>query len=130
MTRVTGLGGVFMKCQDTEKLKEWYGRHLGLDMNEYGSMFTWRDKDNPERVGATIFGFFQPDTDYFEPSKKEHMLNFRVDDLDAVLAALRAEGVTVDDKVEDCEYGRFGWIMDPEGNRIELWEPKGEEGQK
>ena len=126
MKRVTGIGGVFMKCRDTDALKEWYGRHLGLSMDDYGAQFEWRDNADPDRVGRTIFGFFKQDTTYFDPSKKDFMLNFRVENLDEVLAVLRKEGVEVDDKIEDYDFGRFAWIMDPEGNRVELWEPKGE----
>ncbi len=124
MKRVTGLGGVFFKCDDRDKLTAWYRRHLGLDIEPSGSCaFEWRDKDAPDKVGHTIWGAFKGDTDYFDPSTKPFMINYRVDDLDRVLAALRTEGVAVDDKIEESEYGRFGWIMDPEGNRIELWEP-------
>lgn len=135
MTRVTGLGGVFFKCRDKAALMDWYAKHLGVDASGHGAwMFQWREAQEPGRKGMTVFGFFDPDTDYFKPSERDVMFNFRVDDLDAVLAALRAEGVEVDDKVEEYDYGRFGWIMDPEGRRIELWEPNAqmerEEGAK
>ena len=124
MQRVTGLGGVFFKCADKDKQIEWYRRHLGLDIEPSGSwVFEWRDKDAPDKPGHTVWGAFKGDTDYFDPSDKPFMINYRVADLDAVLALLREEGVTVDEKIEESEYGRFGWIMDPEGNRIELWEP-------
>lgn len=131
MTRVTGLGGVFFKCRDKPKLLEWYRRHLDLPVEAHGAWnFLWRDKDEPGRTGMTVFGFFDADTDYFNPSTKEVMFNFRVENLDAVLEALRAEGVEIDPKQEDYEYGRFAWIMDPEGNRIELWEPNAEMERK
>lgn len=127
MKRVTGLGGVFFKCRDRAALMDWYAKHLGLEITEPGAWnFNWREAGEPERMGMTVFSFFDRDTDYFDPSDEDLMFNFRVDDLDAVLAALRAEGVQVDDRVEEYEYGRFGWIMDPEGRRIELWEPNRE----
>ncbi len=124
MERVTGIGGLFFKAEDPEKLKTWYSEHLGLAPNDHGTVaFEWRDLDEPERVGSTLWAPFKRDTTYFDPSLKPFMVNFRVADLDALLEQLREEGVEVDDKVEEYEYGRFGWIMDPEGNRIELWEP-------
>ncbi|MFP4004656.1 MAG: VOC family protein [Alphaproteobacteria bacterium] len=131
MKRVTGLGGVFFKCGDRAALTEWYRKHLGLEISGAGAWdFEWREAKEPERMGRTVFAFFDPDTDYFDPSGKDLMFNFRVDDLDAVLAALRAEGVEVDDRVEEYPYGRFGWITDPEGRRIELWEPNAEMERK
>jgi predicted enzyme related to lactoylglutathione lyase len=124
MKRVTGLGGVFFKCRDRAATMAWYAKHLGLPVEEYGAwLFQWREAGEPERKGMTVFSFFAQDTDYFAPSERDVMFNFRVDDLDAVLTALRAEGVQVDDKVEEYPYGRFGWIMDPDGRRVELWEP-------
>ena len=123
MKRVTGLGGVFLKVRDPKAMYAWYERHLGIKGGEYGGEFRWRDHDSPEKEGLTVWSFFPPDTKYFEPSTAPVMLNYRVDDLDALLEALRAEGVTIAPKREDYEYGRFAWIMDPEGNKIELWEP-------
>ncbi len=124
MKRVTGLGGIFFKCKDPDAMKTWYQKHLGLEPEPHGAvLFHWRDKDDPEKEGQTVWSAFPGDTDYFNPSQSPFMINYRVDDLDAILAALREEGVDVDDKVEEYEYGKFGWIMDPEGNRIELWEP-------
>lgn len=124
MGKVTGIGGVFFKCRDPKGLIEWYRTHLGLEPEDHGSaMFHWREHDDPEREGFTVWGPFSEDTAYFDPSKRPFMVNFRVDDLDAILASLREAGVEVDDKVEEYEYGRFGWFMDPEGTRIELWEP-------
>ncbi len=119
MARVTGIGGVFFKTRDRAALIAWYKEHLGLDPSEHGSVaFQWSDPG-----GVTVWGPFDHDTDYFDPSSAPFMINYRVDDLDGLLAKLRAAGVTVDDKVEEYDYGRFGWIMDPEGNRLELWEP-------
>ena len=128
MGRVTGIGGIFFKSRDPQQLKSWYQQHLGIVPDQGGYVaFQWREKDDPDNVGYTVWGPFGEDTKYFDPSTKPYMLNFRVDDLDALLAQLRSEGVEVDDKVEEYEYGRFGWIMDPEGCRIELWEPPTED---
>lgn len=124
--RVTGLGGVFFKAQNPKKLLTWYQDHLGIKPEGEGepsSMFYWREKDDPDRLGYTVWAIFPRETKYFDPSSSQFMINFRVSDLDSMLKQLRNEGVKVDDKVEEYEYGRFAWIMDPEGNRIELWEP-------
>lgn len=122
---ITGLGGIFFKSDDPAKLKSWYIRHFGIKPQRDGSViFEWTERDRPERPGFTVWGPFSADTTYFDPSTKPFMFNFRVDNLDELLARLRREGVTVDDKVDDYPYGRFGWCMDPEGNRIELWEPQ------
>ena len=122
--RVTGIGGVFFKARDRASLGEWYRRHLGIDVQEGGfAVFSWRDEADPTRGGATVWSLFPEDTEYFGSSSQRAMINYRVADLDAVLAALRREGVTVDERVEETPEGRFGWIADPEGNRIELWQP-------
>ncbi|MFQ5552363.1 MAG: VOC family protein [Thermoplasmata archaeon] len=124
MKRVTGIGGVFFKAQDPEELKAWYVRHLGLPARTEGDViFEWREREEPDRKGATVWGPFPRETDYFEPSQAPFMINYRVADLDGLLAQLRQEGVEVEDRVEEYPYGRFAWIMDPEGNRVELWEP-------
>ena len=124
MKRVTGVGGIFFKSSDPKALGEWYRRHLGLNVEEWGGVaFRWVTAENPGGVGTTIWSPFKDDTSYFAPSTKPFMVNFRVDDLQALLKALRTEGCTVDEKVEESEYGKFGWVMDPEGNRIELWQP-------
>jgi predicted enzyme related to lactoylglutathione lyase len=123
MKRVTGLGGVFFKAEDPQKIKKWYNKHLGIDADEYGFQFKWIEKDNVKNVGTTVWSPFPEDTGYFDPSDKPYMFNYRVENLEKLLAALKQEGVTVIDKVEEYEYGKFGWIMDPEGNKIELWEP-------
>ena len=120
--KVTGLGGVFFKADDPKQLHEWYERHLGLKQENGGVFFRWRDRD-ADTPGTTVWSIFPRDTSYFDPGKAPFMLNYRVDDLDAMLTRLRADGVTVDDRREDSEYGRFAWVMDLEGNRIELWEP-------
>ena len=123
MNRVTGIGGIFFKAKDPEKLYGWYEQHLGIKRGDSGVIFPWRDTENPDQEGMTVWAIFPHDTGYFQPSTSPFMLNYRVDDLDAVLDALRAEGVTIDPKREDHDYGRFAWIIDPEGNKIELWEP-------
>ena len=125
MKRVTGIGGIFFKAKDQKKLSEWYDKHLGLspDPSGGGVLLSWRELDDPERVGMTAWSVFKDDTKYFDPSRAPFMINYRVDDLDALLETLRAEGVEIDPKRENADYGRFAWIMDPEGNRIELWEP-------
>lgn len=127
MNRVTGLGGIFFKAQDPEAMLAWYKAHLGVEVIDGMCVnFEWRDARDTTRRGQTLLAPFPADTDYFAPSTEPFMVNLRVDDLDAVLAALRAEGVTVEDEVQDNEFGRFGWIMDPEGRRLELWQPPAE----
>ncbi|MEP5612883.1 MAG: VOC family protein [Cyclobacteriaceae bacterium] len=123
MKRVTGIGGMFFKSEDPKKMQDWYNKHLGIEMNEWSGLFKWRDLENKEKVGTTIWSPFQKDTDYFGPSEKDYMFNYRVENLTELLAQLKKEGVKVIDKVEEYDYGKFGWIMDPEGRKIELWEP-------
>lgn len=124
MKRVTGIGGVFFKSDHPEKLKEWYWKHLGVTPDDHGYVsFEWREKDNPEKVGMTAWEIFKSETDYFDKSKAPFMINYRVENLSELLNTLRKEGVDVDDNIEEAEYGRFGWVYDPDGNKIELWEP-------
>ena len=123
MQRVTGLGGIFFKSNDPKKIREWYRTHLGIDAAEDGAVFRWRDIDEPERTGSTVWSAFPTETKYFAPSDKPFMINYRVKDLKALLDELRKEGVTVVGQIEEYDYGKFGWILDPEGNKIELWEP-------
>jgi predicted enzyme related to lactoylglutathione lyase len=124
MKRVSGLGGIFFKADHPERLYAWYEKHLGLQCQaQEAVVFNWRQADDPEKSGMTVWAIFPKDTKYFDPSRSSFMMNFIVEDLDALLAALREEGVEVDPRREDYDYGRFAWIMDPEGNRIELWEP-------
>jgi len=125
MKRVTGIGGVFFKSNDPEKLRDGIAYIL---KSRWGgaAMFKWRKLDDPERESCTVWSPFPSDTDYFAPSEKPFMINFQVENLDELLAQLKREGVDVDPHVENYDYGKFGWIMDPEGgNRIELWEPPG-----
>lgn len=123
MKRVTGLGGVFFKCEDPEKVKSWYHKHLGIESESWGAMFEWRQKDNPEMPGTTTWGPFKESTTYFAPSEKPFMFNYRVENLEALLKELEAEGVQIVGEMQEFEYGKFAWIMDPEGTKVELWEP-------
>ena len=122
MGRVTGLGGVFFKSADPTSLSAWYQAHLGMTPEGGPVFFRWRHREN-DAPGTTVWALFERDTKYFGPGGLPFMLNYRVDDLDAILARLTAEGVAVDPKREEGEFGRFAWITDPEGNRIEHWEP-------
>jgi len=121
--RVTGIGGIFFKATDPQELSRWYREHLGIAVEGNMALFAWRGGKGGKVQGHTVWSIFPADTKYFGEDGAAFMVNYRVKDLDRVLAALRAEGVNVARKVEDSEYGRFGWITDPEGNRIELWEP-------
>jgi predicted enzyme related to lactoylglutathione lyase len=123
MSKVTGIGGVFFKSEDPEQLYTWYEKHLGISRKDGYVAFPWRVDDNPAEQGMTVWSLFKKQSDYFSPSVSPFMINYRVDDLDGLLEALKADGAAVDPKREDSEYGRFAWITDPEGNRIELWEP-------
>ena len=130
LKRVTGIGGIFFKCKDPKKIREWYKTHLGLNTNEYGSVFEWRQGADTTKKGFTQWSPFGEKTKYFEPSTKEFMINYRVADLDALVDQLKKEGVTIADKIETVEYGKFVHIMDIEGNKIELWEPNDVEFEK
>ncbi len=121
--KVTGIGGIFFKCQDPKGLKTWYNEHLGLNTDQYGALFEFRDADEPERKSYLQWSTMSADTEYFQPSDKQFMINYRVGDLDYVLAELKKAGIEPVDKVESYDYGRFVHLMDPEGNKIELWEP-------
>jgi len=121
MKRVTGIGGIFFKARDPEQLREWYRRHLGIESENWGGFaFQWAD-DPQTDGGMTVWTVFPDSTKYFGPGDQPFMINFRVADLDALVAQLRTEGVEA--KSEASEFGKFGWITDPEGNRVELWEP-------
>lgn len=123
--RVTGIGGVFFKTEDPKKLKEWYGKHLGLPVDEYGASFRWIDIDHKDTnvAALTAWSPFKSDTTYFKPSEKSYMFNYRVENLVELLKILKEEGVEIVGEMQEFSYGKFGWIMDPEGNKIELWEP-------
>ena len=124
MKRVTGIGGIFFKSRNPDSLRAWYRQHLGIEVETWGGYaFKWRTDQNPDGNGTTVWNIFKADTKYFDPSQSTFMINYRVDNLDELLRVLREEGCTVDSKVEESEFGKFGWVMDPEGNRIELWQP-------
>ncbi len=124
MKRVTGIGGIFIKAKDAAALREWYRRHLGLDVQEWGgATFSPPRPDRPEEKGETVWNVVEADSDHFAPSAAPFMVNYRVDNLHSLLQQLRAEGCQVDAKTDESEFGKFGWVMDCEGNRVELWEP-------
>ena len=124
--RVTALGGIFFKCEEPQKLRDWYQQHLGLKTDTEGATFEWRKIDEPEAKGLTVWGTFQKSTEYFAPSTKDFMFNFCVDDLEWLLVELKKEGIEQIGEMQVFDYGKFAHIVDPEGNKIELWEPKGE----
>jgi predicted enzyme related to lactoylglutathione lyase len=126
MKKVTGIGGVFFKCQDPAKIKEWYNKHLGIDAGSWGAQFEWRELDDSTKKGATAWNPFPDKTKYFDPSTKDFMINYRVENLEALVADLKKDGVTICDEIATYPYGKFVHIMDMEGNKIELWEPKEE----
>ena len=131
MKRVTGIGGIFFKAKDPVVLKAWYKKHLGIDFQEWGDTaffpFTWTDDAGNPTKGTTVWSIASADSSSFAPSTSTFMINYRVDDLAALLQALREEGCDVLEKTDDSEFGKFGWVMDPEGNKVELWQPP--EGQ-
>lgn len=124
MKRVTGIGGIFFKCDDAKGMKDWYGKHLGIETDQYGGHFKWRDDADKEKRCITSWSTFAKESDYFAPSKKEFMFNYRVENLVELLKVLKEEGVTIVGEIQEFDYGKFGWILDPEGNKVELWEPK------
>jgi predicted enzyme related to lactoylglutathione lyase len=124
MKRVTGIGGIFFHAKDPVALRAWYQRHLGIDVQEWGgAAFTWTDEAGNPTPGTTVWCIGAADNNHFEPSRSSFMVNYRVEDLAALLQALRDEGCHVLEKTDDSEYGKFGWVMDPEGNKVELWQP-------
>ena len=124
MKRVTGIGGIFFKAKDPKKLAAWYQKHLGVDLlSDTVATFKWKTGASRSRPGSTVWSVMPKTSKYFRPSKAPFMINYRVDDLHALLKQLRRERVTVDPAIEESDFGKFGWVMDPEGNRIELWEP-------
>lgn len=126
MKKVTGLGGIFFKCDDPKAMNAWYTENLGFDAGQYGANFEWRHNDDPSKKGTTVWSTFSADTQYFNPSSKPFMINYRVENLQALVEELKKNNVTIVDEIADYDYGRFVHILDPEGNIIELWEPKGE----
>ncbi|MEQ1746481.1 MAG: VOC family protein [Saprospiraceae bacterium] len=122
MKRVTGIGGIFFKCRDREAMLAWYQKHLGIPMEPWGAQFFWGDTPEGAAKPYSVLGLFKEQTDYFDPSTQPFMINFRVDNLTALLAQLRTEGVTIVGTPLEEDYGKFAWVLDPEGNKIELWE--------
>ena len=124
MKRVTGLGGVFFKARNPQQMREWYSKHLGVpNMESYGGTFIWRKKEEPDQLGYTAWSVMDEQTDYYKPSESEFMINYRVADLEGLLRVLSEEGIELVGEVDKQDYGKFGWIMDPDGNKVELWEP-------
>lgn len=124
MKRVTGIGGIFFKAKDAPALQAWYKRHLGIDVQPWGgAAFTWRDSDGKPVGGTTIWSVGADEGEQFAPSTAKFMVNYRVEDLHGLVRLLRQEGCEVLDKVEESEFGKFAWVMDPEGNKVELWQP-------
>jgi len=123
MKRVTGIGGVFFKAKNPEKLRDWYRDHLGFNVDSWGGVVFQPSGTNDPETEQTVWSLFPEDSNHFSPSTQPFMINYRVDDLPGLIAQLRSEGCNVEAKVDDSEYGKFGWVIDPEGNRVELWEP-------
>ncbi|RFM26456.1 VOC family protein [Deminuibacter soli] len=123
MKKVSGIGGVFFKCKDPQQVKDWYAKNLGIVGGEYGVNFEWLEADDPSKKGTTVWAPFPGDTTYFNPSTKDFMINYRVEDLEALVAELKEAGVTIVDEIATYDYGKFVHILDPEGNIIELWQP-------
>ena len=124
MKKVVGIGGIFFKSENPEKLNEWYKENLGIPFEPHGAaLFKWRQLENPENECVTVWSLFKSDTNYFDPSKQDFMVNYIVDDLDELLKDLKSNGIEQVGEIEEFDYGRFAWIIDPEGNKIELWQP-------
>ena len=130
MKRVTGIGGIFFKCKDPGKVREWYQAHLGLNTNQYGAVFEWWQGSDSTRKGFLQWSPFAEKTKYFAPSTKDFMINYRVENLEALVKELKKEGVTITDSIQTFDYGKFVHIMDIEENKIELWEPNDIEYEK
>lgn len=126
MKKVTGIGGIFFKCKDPNKVREWYQKHLGVDAGKYGASFEWYEGADSTKKGVTQWTPFDEKTKYFDPSAKDFMINYRVENLVELVEELKKEGVTIVDNIEASDYGKFVHIIDVEGNKVELWEPGGE----
>lgn len=121
--KVTGIGGIFFKCKNPDNIKDWYSKNLGLNTDKYGALFEFRQADAPEKEGYLQWSPFSENTEHFKPSEKEFMINYRVENMEELVEELKANGVTVLDEIETYDYGKFVHILDPENNKIELWEP-------
>ena len=123
MKKVTGLGGIFYKVEDPEEHKKWYRENLGIESDQYGGKLSWRDEEDPSKKCVTAWSPFPKTSRYFDPSKQDFMINYRVHDLEYLLAELEKSGIKQEGKMEEYDYGKFAWILDPDGIKIELWEP-------
>ncbi|HEY4324733.1 MAG TPA: VOC family protein [Mucilaginibacter sp.] len=123
MKKVTGLGGIFFKCQDPKNMNEWYAKNLGMANKGYGVNFEWLQADDPSKKGTTVWSTFAQNTKYFEPSTKDFMVNLIVENIESLVEELKRDGVEIVDEIATYDYGKFVHIIDPEGNKIELWEP-------
>jgi predicted enzyme related to lactoylglutathione lyase len=121
--KVTGVGGIFFRSKNPKEIKEWYGKNLGLAINDYGSSFEFRNANKPGEINYLQWSPFNEETDYFNPSEKQFMINYRVQNLEGLIKKLKENGVIILDEIEEYDYGKFAHILDPEGNKIELWEP-------
>lgn len=130
MKRVTGIGGIFLKAKDPKATQKWYQEHLGIESGKWGGTFEWRHAADSSKKGFTAWSIFDEKTEYTQPSSKDAMINYRVENLEELLKTLKEEGVEIVGEMEVFEYGKFGWIMDPDGYKIELWEPNDEEYDK
>ena len=130
MKKSTGIGGIFFKCKNPQKVREWYKNHLGLNTNQYGAVFEWRQGADTTKKGFTQWSPFAETTGYFAPSTKDFMINYRVENLEALVDQLKRDSVTIVDKIETVEYGKFVHVLDIEGNKLELWEPNDIEYEK
>lgn len=128
--RVTGIGGIFLKSKHPDQSKAWYEKHLGIDSGKWGCTFEWRKADRRDQKGYTAWNIFDYDTEYTQPSKKDCMINYRVQDLETLIKTLKDEGVEVIGDIQEFEYGKFAWILDPDGYKVELWEPNDGEYEK
>jgi predicted enzyme related to lactoylglutathione lyase len=130
LKKATGIGGIFFKCKDPNKMREWYKTHLGLNTNQYGAVFEWRQGADSTKKGFTQWSPFNEKTKYFDPSTKDFMINYRVENMEALVAELKKNTVTIVDTIQTVEYGKFVHILDMEGNKVELWEPNDIEYEK
>jgi predicted enzyme related to lactoylglutathione lyase len=119
MKRVNSIGGIFFKCKDPDRMKDWYTKHLGLQTNDYSATFEWRQEADESKKGFTVWSLFNDETNYFAPSQKDFMINYRVENLENLVEELRKEGVTIVDTIETFSYGKFIHLLDPKGNIID-----------
>jgi predicted enzyme related to lactoylglutathione lyase len=130
MAKVTGIGGIFFACKNPKEIKDWYSKNLGLETDEYGTTFEWRKADNPANKGFTQWSPMKDNDEYLQPSRNNFIINYRVKNIESLVDDLRNNGVRILDEIESFEYGKFVHILDPEGNKIELWQPNDEEFDK